>query len=193
MTWPSGDNWPKLESTTPLRSMFPALPRLLPRACRGFTSRAAVLNEFPPAYSVKPYPRPAQRGPYNGLVIPPPTRDTWDDHPISDKIVEPTTPAAEKWRAQSRYTVPLLLKHRPADAYQGRSVQVGARSFGEAAAELDRILNNNRVRYTLFKTERHEKKGERRRRIKSEQWRKHFANQVRKNVQLVRKIRQRGV
>lgn len=62
----------------------------------------------------------------------------------------------------------------------GRSVKViPGQGFASALGQLDKILNQNRVRYTLFKTDRHEKKGEKRRRIKSEQWRKHFANQVR--------------
>ncbi|KAJ7219248.1 hypothetical protein GGX14DRAFT_356167, partial [Mycena pura] len=75
----------------------------------------------------------------------------------------------------------------------GRSVKVKGGNFSEAVKELDKILARNRVRTTLFATARHEKKGVKRRRLQSDQWRKHFANQVRKNVQLVHKIRRRGV
>lgn len=103
--------------------MFPALPRLLPRACRGFTSRVAVFNEFPPAYSVTtPHPRPGlpSSRPYDDLVIPAaPTRDTWGNHPMTGQVVEPSIPAAEKWKIQSRNVVAALRAHPPADAYQG--------------------------------------------------------------------------
>ncbi|KAJ7172501.1 hypothetical protein C8R46DRAFT_894603 [Mycena filopes] len=75
----------------------------------------------------------------------------------------------------------------------GRSVQVKPGRFSEAVREFEKILRTNAVRHTWVSTQRHEKKGPKRRRIRSEQWRKHFSHQVRKNVQLVHKIRRRGV
>ncbi|KAJ7343509.1 hypothetical protein DFH08DRAFT_702802, partial [Mycena albidolilacea] len=77
--------------------------------------------------------------------------------------------------------------------FSGRHVKVWQGKFAEAVRDFEKILARNRVRFTYRAAERHEKKGPKRRRIRSEQWRKHFANQVRKNVQLVHKIRRRGV
>ncbi|KAF7338317.1 Glycerol-3-phosphate o-acyltransferase [Mycena venus] len=88
--------------------------------------------------------------------------------------------------------VATLQKFQIADAYAGRSVKVRPGRFTEAVRDFERILVRNQVKFTYKATERHEKKGPKRRRIRSEQWRKHFANQVRKNVQLVHKIRRRG-
>ncbi|KAJ7155990.1 hypothetical protein C8R43DRAFT_998664 [Mycena crocata] len=169
------------------------LSQLLP-PCRCFSTRAALLQgAFPPAYSVqqKPFPRPTN--PYKTLPI---TPQTWKSHPagsvVSDIATGPKKSPSEIWRENSRINVPLLQRNQPADPYQGRTVKVKG-SFAEASRELDRILSRNRVRFTVRSTERHEKRGVKRRRIKSEQWRKHFADQVRKNVQLVHQIRRRGV
>ncbi|KAJ7063280.1 hypothetical protein C8F01DRAFT_958102, partial [Mycena amicta] len=74
----------------------------------------------------------------------------------------------------------------------GRSVRVKNGNFAEAVRDLDKILARNQVRATLYATSRHEKKGVKRRRLQSEQWRKHFAAEVRKNVQMVHSIRRRG-
>lgn len=52
-------------------------------------------------------------------------------------------------------------------------------SVATALRKLDTILARNRVKYELRLTERHEKKGVKRRRLQSERWRKHFANEVR--------------
>lgn len=93
---------------------------------------------------------------------------------------------------------------------KGRSVKVYAGNVADAYNRLDKILKRNRVKRTLKLTERHEKKGVKRRRLKSERWRRRFANevgwlrqisrrflitisqQVRNKVQLVAKIRRRG-
>ncbi|KAJ7452450.1 hypothetical protein B0H11DRAFT_292510 [Mycena galericulata] len=169
--------------------MIPGLTQLLPRVFRRcIASPAVVLNALPTASSAKPsYPRPTT--PYGGLTI----SGTWNNE-VGNAIApkDERTPG-EKWRDSSLHTVPNLQRRQPADAYQGRCVRVKAGNFAEAARDLDRILARNRVRTTVRSTERHEKKGVKRRRIKSEQWRKHFAHQVRKNVQLVHKIRRRGV
>ncbi|KAJ7273688.1 hypothetical protein B0H12DRAFT_966097, partial [Mycena haematopus] len=98
----------------------------------------------------------------------------------------------EKWRAYSLSQVALLQKNEIADPYSGRSVKVRQGKFAEAVRDFEKILARNQIRSTSRMAERHEKKGVKRRRIRSEQWRKHFANQVRKNVQLVHKIRRRG-
>lgn len=52
---------------------------------------------------------------------------------------------------------------------------------GLAAAlkSLNDVLMRNRVRQQVRSSERHEKKGVKRRRLQSERWRKQFANEVR--------------
>ncbi|KAJ3867210.1 hypothetical protein EV359DRAFT_78776 [Lentinula novae-zelandiae] len=64
--------------------------------------------------------------------------------------------------------------------------------LADAFRRLDMILARNKVRKQLKLAERHEKKGPKRRRLESERWRRLFAHEVRKNVQLVTKIRRRG-
>jgi len=54
----------------------------------------------------------------------------------------------------------------------------GEEGLGTALKKLDGILGRNRVRQELRLTERHEKKGVKRRRLLSERWRKQFANEV---------------
>lgn len=93
----------------------------------------------------------------------------------------------------------------------GRTVTVKD-DLAMAYKSLDIILSRNKVRQTLRMEERHEKKGVKRRRLSSQRWRKRFADevcfsflsftyssltrlvflQVRKKVQLVKKIRDRG-
>lgn len=61
----------------------------------------------------------------------------------------------------------------------GRSVTVAKGRVADAIRQLDSILNKNKVRQTLRLAQRHEKRGEKRRRLESERWRKQFANEVR--------------
>ncbi|KAJ7097951.1 hypothetical protein B0H15DRAFT_772705 [Mycena belliarum] len=149
---------------------------------RSFSSPSIVSNAFPSVYSAITIPN--QREP-NG------TNGTWNNK-VGDHITGKLKSAEELWRDASRKNVPRLMARPPPDAYFGRSVKVSRGNFAEAAKTIDKILSLNRVRATIKATDRHEKKGPKRRRIKSEQWRKHFAHQVRKNVQLVHKIRRRG-
>lgn len=93
----------------------------------------------------------------------------------------------------------------------GRRVPVNNGRIADAVRRLDTIIARNRVKAELRRGERHEKPGVKRRRLKSERWRRVFAHevclcfvlnatliyslpslQVRKNVQLVNKIRRRG-
>ncbi|KAI0807120.1 hypothetical protein C8Q74DRAFT_1362660 [Fomes fomentarius] len=80
---------------------------------------------------------------------------------------------------------------RPHNAYSGRSVPV-VRDVGSALAMLKGILAINNVRSSHVRDERHEKKGEKRNRLRSLRWRRRFAHEVRKKVQLVNEIRARG-
>lgn len=52
-------------------------------------------------------------------------------------------------------------------------------NVADAYRRLDSILARNRVKYELRLAERHEKKGAKRRRLKSERWRIRFADEVR--------------
>ncbi|TFK29917.1 hypothetical protein FA15DRAFT_187667 [Coprinopsis marcescibilis] len=80
----------------------------------------------------------------------------------------------------------------PHGPYKGRSVRVQAGAVGDAIQRLDQILARNQVRKRLRLAERHEKRGNKLRRLASERWRKRFAFAVREKVQLVHKIRDRG-
>ncbi|KAI0831204.1 hypothetical protein BC628DRAFT_1415741 [Trametes gibbosa] len=80
----------------------------------------------------------------------------------------------------------------PNNAYSGRSVQVTKNEVAFALTKLKGILTINAVRQTAVRDERHEKKGEKRNRLKSQRWRRRFAHEVRKKVQLVNEIRARG-
>ncbi|KAF8163280.1 hypothetical protein B0H34DRAFT_316529 [Crassisporium funariophilum] len=103
------------------------------------------------------------------------------------------TPSIEdRWARQSKDAHDRVDREPPANAYSGRSVPVLRGDLGMAFKNLDGILMRNKVRQQLRLTERHEKKGVKRRRLQSERWRRQFANEVRKKVELVIKIRNRG-
>ncbi|KAI0062285.1 hypothetical protein BV25DRAFT_666288 [Artomyces pyxidatus] len=97
---------------------------------------------------------------------------------------------AELWAANSVQA----MKHLPPpkDAYAGRSFEVRNGDVGGALALLQACLQRNKVYTELRMTTRHEQKGEKRRRLRSERWRRRFANEVRNKVQLVNAIRRRG-
>ncbi|KAI0748024.1 hypothetical protein C8Q80DRAFT_1270472 [Daedaleopsis nitida] len=96
----------------------------------------------------------------------------------------------ERWEQLETSRVKGLL--RPHNAYSGRSVAVYRGDVGSALSTLKNILNANGVRYSHVRDERHEKKGEKRNRLRSLRWRRRFAHEVRKKVQLVNEIRARG-
>jgi small subunit ribosomal protein MRP21 len=70
----------------------------------------------------------------------------------------------------------------PPTPYEGRSVAVAAGGFVSSYANLRNIMARNRVQYELRLSERHEKKGYKRRRLASERWRRVFASEVRFNI-----------
>ncbi|KAJ3987308.1 hypothetical protein F5890DRAFT_811007 [Lentinula detonsa] len=118
---------------------------------------------------------------------------------VSEKITQVASKGAEKtpanlWEEQSE-NVKLQLAdigRITNDPYIGRSAKVVDGDLADAFKRLDMILARNKVRKQLKLAERHEKKGPKRRRLESERWRRLFAHEVRKNVQLVTKIRRRG-
>ncbi|KAG1772654.1 hypothetical protein EDD22DRAFT_859552 [Suillus occidentalis] len=74
----------------------------------------------------------------------------------------------------------------------GRRIYVADNQLGESFRRLQTRLRRNRLIQEVSRQRRHEKKGVKRRRLSSERWRRMFANEVRKKVQLVSTIRRRG-
>jgi len=95
-----------------------------------------------------------------------------------------------EWERRSKLSLDALRK--PPTPYTGRTVKVSAQGIAKAYTRLQIILARNNVVKELRMHERHEKKGYKRRRIKRERWRRLFAAEVRKKVQLVQAIRIRG-
>ncbi|KAJ7658635.1 hypothetical protein DFH06DRAFT_1195590, partial [Mycena polygramma] len=154
--------------------MLPALRQLLPRpSYRYFGSCAAISNAFPSAYAVRPrYPRPTAYNitidPDSNSPSPQPNADgTWNNS-IGDFVTQhagQNTSPEEQWRTKSRNML-LQLQNQPiADAYSGRSVKVKEGQFADAVRKFETILSKNQVKRTIRLTERHEKKGPKRRRI----------------------------
>ncbi|KAL0567427.1 hypothetical protein V5O48_014565 [Marasmius crinis-equi] len=108
------------------------------------------------------------------------------------KTQKQTTSNEDQWRRLSMDAMELLERSPPHHPYFGRSVPVVDGDIGKSFARLNAILGRNKVHQQLRMSERHEKKGVKRRRLESERWRRLFAHEVRKNVQLVTKIRNRG-
>ncbi|KAF8559555.1 hypothetical protein OG21DRAFT_1502796 [Imleria badia] len=80
----------------------------------------------------------------------------------------------------------------PPDTWTGRRLAVRNGDLQNAFQQLNLRLRQNRVAKEIALTVRHEKKGDKRARLRSERWRKRFADAVRKKVQLVSTIRRRG-
>lgn len=73
----------------------------------------------------------------------------------------------------------LFCFHYPLTPSKGRTVHIKAEGdLATAYRQLDAILQRNKVRATLRMTERHEKPGVKRRRLRSQRWRKRFADEV---------------
>jgi len=102
----------------------------------------------------------------------------------------PSMSPEERWYMLSRSKT--AVSTLPKGPYAGRSFEVKNGNVAEALNKLQYTLWRNRVSSELRLTARHEKKGYKRRRLSSERWRKRFAHEVRKKVQLVNKIRARG-
>lgn len=63
--------------------------------------------------------------------------------------------------------------------FTGRSIEVNNGDIGNAFRRLDTIMSKNNVWTELRKTARHERKGEKRRRLESERFRRRFKEEVR--------------
>ncbi|KAF5315945.1 hypothetical protein D9611_004674 [Ephemerocybe angulata] len=112
--------------------------------------------------------------------------------PIPPMEEDPLQGADQIWKKKSQEALRQAELVPPAHAYSGRSVEVESGKVADAIRNLEGILNRNKVRLRLRQTQRHEKRGEKLRRLKSERWRNQFAASVREKVQLVTKIRDRG-
>ncbi|KII88543.1 hypothetical protein PLICRDRAFT_628097 [Plicaturopsis crispa FD-325 SS-3] len=93
------------------------------------------------------------------------------------------------WKIQSDNALKYLPK--PPGPYAGRTVAVRDGAVAEAYNRLMRRLRGNNMWREIRSQSRHEKKGVKRRRLRSVRWRRRFAAEVRKNVQLVKAIRLR--
>ncbi|KAF5365750.1 hypothetical protein D9758_003302 [Tetrapyrgos nigripes] len=102
-----------------------------------------------------------------------------------------TSSNEEIWRQKSVIAQNALAQSN-ITPYTGRTVKVVDGNVSLALRKLDTILTKNKVRRDVWTQRRHEKKGVKRRRLESERWRRLFAHEVRKNVHLVTKIRNRG-
>ncbi|KAG6333130.1 hypothetical protein ID866_5957 [Astraeus odoratus] len=79
----------------------------------------------------------------------------------------------------------------PADVYAGRRIPVTT-DLRSTFLRLSKRLHKNSVYKEWKLSARHEKRGIKRSRLRSERWRKRFADEVRRKVQLVSTIRRRG-
>ncbi|TFY72692.1 hypothetical protein EVG20_g290 [Dentipellis fragilis] len=116
--------------------------------------------------------------------------DTTYDTQRNVRTTQHVMSAEARWEERSKTVVAGLLP--PSNAYAGRSVEVRNGAVTEALRRLQTTLSRNRVQQELRATARHEKKGVKRRRLRSQRWRRRFAHEVRKKVQLVNAIRARG-
>lgn len=109
-----------------------------------------------------------------------------------DKEQQALQTVEQMWAAQSKAALAAAARSPPAGPYSGRSVPVRKGNVAFSMRVLDTILQKNKVRQMLRQQQRHEKRGEKLRRLRSQRWRKRFADEVRQKVQLVTKIRNRG-
>ncbi|EAU88562.2 hypothetical protein CC1G_04268 [Coprinopsis cinerea okayama7 len=92
----------------------------------------------------------------------------------------PETDYEKRWADMSAIARHSAQKNPPAGPYDGRKVTVQkGKGVADAMRALDSILTRNKVRQQLRLQQRHEKRGEKLRRLRSLRWRKLFANEVR--------------
>jgi len=106
----------------------------------------------------------------------------------AEKNVIPKRNPEEIWQERSNKLEP----NPPLNNYAGRSVLVRTDNISGALKSLSRRLKANNVYQTWKYQMRHEKKGVKRRRLKSQRWRRRFADEIRKKIALVRSIQRRG-
>ncbi|KAH8833590.1 hypothetical protein DL96DRAFT_1703244 [Flagelloscypha sp. PMI_526] len=103
---------------------------------------------------------------------------------------EKTTPAA-RWKAYSDENSRTIATMNKIDNFEGRTVWA-TRGIRNALTTLDDLLKENSVRRTWTLQKRHAKRGVLRNERHSKAWRRTFAHEIRKKIQLVHHIRSRG-
>ncbi|KAH9842814.1 uncharacterized protein C8Q71DRAFT_734684 [Rhodofomes roseus] len=175
-------------SSTPLRqARLPSSTNIVARICRSLSSQPA--NPFLPnvagsSVSIKPkWTVEENTGPISqAWVVMQGSAARQHDQP--EKSPE------EIWQDRETRTVANLPK--PHGSKEGRSTYVFNGDVASAFGRLARIVKNNRMFLELRQYERHERRGAKRSRLKSERWRRRFAHEVRMKVKLVNAIRARG-
>ncbi|TDL27449.1 hypothetical protein BD410DRAFT_782532 [Rickenella mellea] len=81
---------------------------------------------------------------------------------------------------------------QPGTAYTGRTIFVHKKNVGLALRKLSDVLMTNHVWSEARRAQRHEKKGEKRRRLSRTRWHRRFKEEVREKVALVKDIVRRG-
>jgi len=104
---------------------------------------------------------------------------------------------ARRWAERSQMFFELAKQRNlmPNTPYSGRTESVAAEkqtSLATAWTRINRTMRMNNVKYELRMQEHFEKPGEKRRRLRSERWRRRFAEEVRRKIQLANAIRRRG-
>jgi len=118
-----------------------------------------------------------------------PTDPMWQDiKEYVTKKVPPRKSPEEIWFERSERLEP----NPPLDAYAGRSVPVKNGHIYRSLKSLANRLQTNKVYQTWKYQMRHEKKGVKRRRLRSQRWRRRFADEIRRKIVLVRSIQRRG-
>ncbi|KAI0318950.1 hypothetical protein OF83DRAFT_1113092 [Amylostereum chailletii] len=175
-----------LTARTAFRAVCAKLSPAGPSLHRAFSTSHSAFVEYVPALAPTSLDsRPAAWNTLSRVRVAGDSRKS-EPEPIQNFSQTPQ----EIWAERSdRLTKSLPL---PKNAYAGRSIVVRGGNVAEALGNLTTVLRRNRVFVELRATERHEKKGEKRRRLSSQRWRRQFAHEVRKKVALVKAIRARG-
>ncbi|OBZ75736.1 hypothetical protein A0H81_04417 [Grifola frondosa] len=184
--------------------MFSVVQHFAPAASR-LTARYAIHDILPktasrrvatassPAHSNSPAtsvvrPKWAQRSPSPGMA----QTSHWGFLNIAtgNKEIEKQNTAEDVWKRREKTLIVNLPK--PHNPYSGRTSLVLKRGVVNSFAKLRMTMLRNNVRADNIGGERHEKKGVKRNRLRADRWRRLFAHEVRKKVQLVNQIRARG-
>ncbi|KZT68993.1 hypothetical protein DAEQUDRAFT_727170 [Daedalea quercina L-15889] len=99
-------------------------------------------------------------------------------------------PVEDIWRDRERALTSNMPK--PPGPYDGRSAWVHKGDVAQAFSRVAATLKHNAVQRELWFAKRHERRGEKRNRMRSVRHRKRFAHEVRMKVKLVQEIRARG-
>jgi small subunit ribosomal protein MRP21 len=158
-----------------------------------FAALAAVrpcARSFSPAFRALRFLSDATTKPsYRSITTPKTVFDIQDSFPVFEQA---TLTMDQKWAQFDADARNALERNPPPTPFTGRTVNVQNGDVGQAYNRLRSILARNSILREANMAERHEKRGVKRRRLASQRWRRVFANEVRKKVQLVSEIRHRN-